>query len=220
MTGSWADANAALLAARGLESLDAAAAQALLALLHAGTLVEADLATMRALDLERLARWRALAAGTLPVAEAERAAIGLLALGHREPARQRLITAPTSALTSAWAAWVGEGEGGTAASPLELEGLRLRPAADRGELTLEVHDPLPPRLALRRLRVGASVLDVALRARPAGLVLRLARLHGPPIVVTAALPCRFGSVTVGDVDGFAPPLRFELAERTEVVAYG
>ena len=219
MTGAWAAANAALLAARGLESLDAAAAQALLALLHAGTLVEADAATMRALDLDRLARWRALASGTPPAEEAERAAIGLLALGHREPARARLAAAPTAALARAWAAWVGEGNSGHGVA-LEVDGLRLRPAADRGELALDVHEPLPAQLAIRRLRVGGSVLDVVLRARPAGLALRLARLHGPSMVVSVALPDRFGAVTVDDVDGLAPPVRFELVERSEVVAYG
>jgi hypothetical protein len=75
-------------------------------------------------------------------------------------------------------------------------------------------------LGVRRLRVGASVLDVEVRRRPGGLRLGIARTHGPALVVTVELPAQFGSVTVDDVEGLSPPLRFELRDRHEVVAYG
>lgn len=221
--GPWAAVNAAMLAARVLGDLPEEDARALLALLHVGTLVEADAAVMRALDLDRLACSRQLAAGMLEAHEAERAAIRLLTLGHREAVRELLPRSPSSALVAAWADWTGEGPAGAgagAASPLALEGLTLDPAARRAELRLSVTDPLPARLAVRRLRVGASVLDVELRPRPGGLRLGIARTHGPALVVMVDLPARFGPVTVDDVEGLAPPLRFELRERHEVVAYG
>jgi hypothetical protein len=218
----WADVNAALLAARGLEDMPPHEARALLALLHAGTLVElTDPAALRALDLGRLAWARATTSGTSDPAEAERAALGLLALGHRDAARARRAASPSTTLDRAWADWVGEGEGGAGeASALVLAGLRLAPAADRGALHLTVTELVPGPLAVRRLRVGGSVLDVEVRPRPAGLVLRIARTHGPALVVTVDLPARFGLVTVDDVEGLAVPLRFEVRDRHEVVAYG
>jgi hypothetical protein len=218
----WADANAALLAARGLELLPPEEARALLALLHAGTLVEtADEAALRALDLRRLAWAREVASDTTDPAQAERAALGLLALGHRDAARARRAAAPSATLDRAWADWVGEGTGGAGeACALVLEGLRLQPAADRGELHVTVTEPVPGRLAVRRLRVGASVLDVEVRARRGGLVLRIARTHGPALIVTVDLPARFALATVDEVEGLALPLRFEVRDRHEVVAYG
>jgi hypothetical protein len=216
----WADTNAAWLAARGLETLPPGEARALLALLHSGTLVEhSNTAALRALDLQRLAWFRALAGGTLSPDEADRAAIGLLALGHRDPARERRASSPVLAL--AWGDWVGEGEGGAdPRSALVVEGLGVAPAADRGELHLTVGDAVSELIALRRLRVGGTVLDVELRRRPAGLLLRIARTHGPSLVVTLALPSKFALVTVDDVEGLALPLRFEARDRHEVVAYG
>lgn len=218
----WADVNRVLLAARGLEQLPPDEAHALLALLHAGTLVEmADAAELRALDLQRLAWTRQLASGELEPAEAERAALGLLALGHRDAARERRVAAPSATLDRAWADWVGEGSGsGGEVSTLRIPGLRVAAAADRGELRLTVCEPVPGRLALRRLRVGSSVLEVELRARPAGLVLRIARAHGPAIVVMVELPARFALATVDEVEGLAVPLRFEVRDHHEVVAYG
>lgn len=218
----WAEANAALLAARGLEALPEAEARELLALLHAGTLVDlADRAALRALDLRRLAWARQAASRDADPAEAERAALGLLALGHREPARARRAASPSATLERAWADWVGEGAGGAGdVSALVLPGLRLAPAADRGELHVTVAEPVPGRLAVRRLRVGGSVLDVAVRPRPAGLVVRIARTHGPALVVTVGLPARFALATVDEVEGLAVPLRFEVRDRHEVVAYG
>jgi hypothetical protein len=210
-----------MLAARALGDLPEADARALLALLHVGTVVEADPAMMHALDLERLACSRQLAAGVLDAHEAERAAIRLLTLGHRDAVRELLPRSPSSALVAAWADWTGEGPAGAGAgSSLVLEALTLAPAARRGELRLSVTEPLPARLAVRRLRVGASVLDVELRPRPGGLRLGIARTHGPALVVTVDLPARLGAVTVDDVEGLAPPLRFELRDRHEVVAYG
>jgi hypothetical protein len=222
MPGSpWAAVNAALLAARSLQDLPEEDARALLALLHAGTLVETDAATLRALDLERLGWSRQLAGGGLEAHESERAATRLLALGHRDPARGLVAGSPTPALVRAWADWTGEGPAGAgAAALLELQGLTLAPSARRGELRLSVTESLPARLAVRRLRVGATVLDVEVRRRPGGLRLGIARTHGPALTVTVDLPVRFGPVTVDDVEGLAPPLRFELRDRHEVVAYG
>jgi hypothetical protein len=219
MSGAWDDANAALLAARGLAGLPEPEARRLVALLHTGTLVELpDPAATAALDLERLARVRALEAGTLTGAERAHAAIGLLALGHREPARA--LRREDAEVAAAWSAWVGEGQGGDGAAALEVEGLRIAPAASRGELAVEVRDPLPARVGVRRLRVAGTVLDLELRRRPTGPVLRIARAHGPSVVVTVALPPRFGTATVDEVDGLVAPLRFEVRERHEVVAYG
>jgi hypothetical protein len=214
--------NAALLAARDLAALPAEEARQLLALLHTGTLVEyADPRAMRALDLQRLAWARQLGSGELGPAAAERAALGLLALGHRDPAREQRAAAASATLRSAWADWVGEGEGGAgAAAPLVLEGLVLAPAASRGELHVSVGEPVPVRVAVRRLRVGSSVLDVELRRRPSGPVLRLARTHGPALLAVVHLPARYGLASVDDVEGLSPPLRFELCDRHEVVAYG
>jgi hypothetical protein len=218
----WAEANAALLAARGMEDLPAEEARALLALLHAGTLIELpDAPALRALDVQRLEWARQLGDPTLAPAEAERAALGLLTLGHREAARALRAVSPSPMLDAAWAAWVGEGtaSGGDEAA-LRLEGFRLAPAADRGELRITIADPIPSRLAVRRLRVGRSVLEVVLRRRPAGLVLRIARMHGDPLMVTAAMPERFALATVDDVEDVAVPLHFEVRDRHEVVAYG
>ena len=218
----WAEANAALLAARGMDDLPAEEARALLALLHAGTLIELpDAAALRALDEQRLEWARQLGDPTLGPAEAERAALGLLTLGHREAARALRAVSPSPRMDAAWAAWVGEGRGsGGDEAALSLEGFRLVPAADRGELRITIADPVPSRLTVRRLRVGRSVLDVDLRRRPAGLVLHIARMHGGPLMVTAALPGCFALATVDDVEDIALPLRFEVRERHEVVAYG
>ncbi|HEX5818057.1 MAG TPA: hypothetical protein VFY20_04220, partial [Gemmatimonadales bacterium] len=147
----WAEVNAALLAARGLDAMPPDEARALLALLHTGTLVElADPAVLRALDLRRLAWAREVASGAPDAGGAERAALGLLALGHRDAARARRASSPSATLDRAWADWVGEGEGGAGeASALVLEGLRLAPAAARGELHVTVTEPVPGRLAVR-----------------------------------------------------------------------
>ena len=218
----WAAANAALLAARGMQDLPTEEASALLALLHAGTLVDLpDAAALRALDERRLEWARQLADPTREPVGAQRAAIGLLTLGHREAARTLRAVSPSPMLDAAWAAWVGEGTGSAGdGAALLLEGIHLAPAADRGELRIAIADPVPARLAVRRLRVGRSVLDVELRRRPAGLVLRIARMHGDPLMVTAALPQRFALATVDDVEDLAVPLHFEVRDRHEVVAYG
>jgi hypothetical protein len=115
---------------------------------------------------------------------------------------------------------VGEGDGGGDTAGLVLEGLRLVPAASRDEVAVEVREPLPARLALRRVRVGRSVLDVELRRRPAGFALRMALVHGPAMVAVVTMPARFDAVTVDEVEGLVPPLRFEVRGRHEVVAYG
>ena len=105
----WAAANAALLAARGMQDLPAEEASALLALLHAGTLVDLpDAAALRALDERRLEWARQLADPTLEPVGAQRAAIGLLTLGHRAAARTLRAVSPSPMLDAAWAAWVGE----------------------------------------------------------------------------------------------------------------
>ena len=45
--------------------------------------------------------------------------------------------------------------------------------------------------ALRRLRVGRSLLDLELRRRPEAVVLRVAHLFGPRMVLTASLGGRW-----------------------------
>jgi hypothetical protein len=215
----WAEANAALLAARGLEALPADEARALVALLHVGTLVEPDdRAALAALDLERLRLSRALAAGTLEGPVAEAAAVRLLALGHREPARRLLPGG--AALRAAWRAWTGEGDGDPGASDVGLEagGVRLVPDAAADTLALAVPARAPGRLAVRRLRVGGTTLDLGVRWRAGAIVLRAERTHGPPLVLAAAFPAD-ASLMADDVPLVGPRARLELRDRHEVVAY-
>jgi hypothetical protein len=215
----WAEANAALLAARGLEALPPDEARALVALLHVGTLVELDdRAAIAALDLARLRLSRALADGALAGGEAEGAAIRLLALGHREPARRMLPGG--AALRAAWRAWTGEGdrEPGAGAGALEVGGVRLAPDAAAGTLALSVPARAPGRVAVRRLRVGGTTLDLGVRWRAGATVLRAERVHGPPLVLVASFPP--GAALMADevpLDGARA--RLELRDRHEVVAY-
>jgi hypothetical protein len=111
---------------------------------------------------------------------------------------------------------------GAGAAPALLESVAalwgLEP--DAPEAALGVTSTLPAGwngFALRRLRVGRSLLDLELRRRPEAVVLRVAHLFGPRMVLTASLR---GQAVVGtEVDGEPLPAsraRFETHERHEV----
>lgn len=216
---SWEAANAALLAARGLAGLAPAEARHLLALLHVGTLVELhDGDAMRRLDLGRVADARLALDGGADPAAREAAALRLLALGHREPAR-RLLAGASHVLREGWWAWVG-GSGARAAPGVSWTAgrLALRPAAWEASLAVELHDE-PGYVVLRRLRVGDATLDVAARSRPGRLSLAVARTSGGALTLSVRLPQPFTTVLVDDVELRGPLLRIELRERLELIAY-
>jgi hypothetical protein len=129
------------------------------------------------------------------------------------------------AIVEAAAAALRRGPGallGAGAAPALLESVAalwgLEP--DAPEAALGVTSTLPAGwngFALRRLRVGRSLLDLELRRRPEAVVLRVAHLFGPRMVLTASLR---GQAVVGtEVDGEPLPAsraRFETHERHEV----
>ena len=111
---------------------------------------------------------------------------------------------------------------GTGAAPALLEAVAslwgLEPDAPDAALALA---PILPAgwsgYALRRLRVGRSLLDLELRRRPGAIVVRTAHLFGPRLVVTVEL--RGVGVETTEVDDI--PLaggraRFEAHARHEV----
>ena len=78
-----------------------------------------------------------------------------------------------------------------------------------------------PTMALARLRVGRTVLDLELRRRRDALVARVHRAGGPPLVVTLELQAQgSGPTFVDEVELQGPRVRFEAVERHEIVAHG
>ncbi|MCU0621535.1 MAG: hypothetical protein MUC69_08540, partial [Gemmatimonadales bacterium] len=208
--GGWTAAGEALLAARGLSALPPADARALLALLHVGTLVELDdVSATAALDLGRLADARALGAADLDPAGADVAAARLLALGHRDPAQVRVASGQAGpGLRRAWHAWVGDGDpDGSAVERWATAGLELSPAAWRGALDLRVDAAGPRRVALRRLRVGRTTLDLSLRRAPGRWAVGCRVAHGPPVELRVAFPPAVRSVLSDDVELAGPEVR-------------
>jgi hypothetical protein len=129
------------------------------------------------------------------------------------------------AIVEAAAAALRRGPGallGAGAAPALLESVAslwgLEP--DAPEAALGVAPSLPDGwngTALRRLRVGRSLLDLELRRRPDAVVLRVAHLFGPRMVLTASLRGQVVDATV--VDGEPLPAsraRFETHDRHEV----
>jgi len=129
------------------------------------------------------------------------------------------------AIVEAAAAALRRGPGallGAGAAPALLESVAslwgLEP--DAPEAALGVAPSLPAAWngsALRRLRVGRSLLDLELRRRPEAVVLRVAHLFGPRLVLTASL--RGQMVDATEVDGEPLPAsraRFETHDRHEV----
>ncbi len=76
-----------------------------------------------------------------------------------------------------------------------------------------------PRMSLRRLRVGRTVLDLEVRRRPAQLAVRIARSFGPGILVTLSprLDREPESVAVDDVVMAGASVRFQVRDRHEAI---
>jgi hypothetical protein len=111
---------------------------------------------------------------------------------------------------------------GAGAAPALLEAVAalwaLEPDAPNAALAVA---PLVPSgwngFALRRLRIGRSLLDLEVRRRPGALVLRVAHLFGPRLVLTAGV--RGVDVAATEVDDVMLPgarARFETHDRHEL----
>lgn len=111
---------------------------------------------------------------------------------------------------------------GTGAAPALLESVAalwgLEP--DAPAAALSVTPALPSGwngFALRRLRVGRSLLDLEVRRRPQSVVLRVGHLFGPRLVLTVGLRgVEVESTEVDEVPLSAPRVRFETHDRHEV----
>jgi hypothetical protein len=81
--------------------------------------------------------------------------------------------------------------------------------------------PAWPEMALRRLRVGGSMLDLRLRRRPGRLVLRVELLQGPRPRMVAELPAAYpvSQVTLDDEALGGTRATFEVAGSHEVTFY-
>ena len=111
---------------------------------------------------------------------------------------------------------------GTGAAPALLEAVAalwaLEPDAPNAALALAPR--VPPGwsgFALRRLRIGRSLLDLEMRRRPGSLVLRTAHRFGPRLVLTAGV--RGADVEATEVDDVllaGARARFETHDRHEV----
>jgi hypothetical protein len=76
-------------------------------------------------------------------------------------------------------------------------------------------------MALRRLRVGRSLLDVELRRRRGDLVARVRRIYGPrPVVSLEPHGGPFGMAVVDEVELPGGRARFEAADRHVIVFRG
>jgi glycogen debranching enzyme len=105
-------------------------------------------------------------------------------------------------------------------SPI-VEGLwGVVPCAPEESLTISPWLPPDwPRMSLRRLRVGRTVLDIELRRRPGQLIARVARSFGPGLQLrltprTAALP---RSILVDDVELGGSGAQFQVRDQHEVI---
>ncbi len=243
MTTPWARWAAERLAEAGFTEAPAGEREALLALLAAGTIVTTDHPD----DTRALARAR-LALAALPARPPEGrdeggAVAALLLLGHRDLAARLTLRAAApdgGAVEAAFRAWTGgpvtgrpmagaaggEREGGdaegAAATVARVVGERvaLAPRADRDELEVEVRATPGRWLRLERLRVGATTLDLAVRARGEVVTLGAARRAGPPIQLVARLAG--APATLVEADEVAlpgPDVRLELRAEHEVRWY-
>ncbi len=101
-----------------------------------------------------------------------------------------------------------------------LFGARFDGAGGRLEL-----QPVPPdgwrAMALRRLRVHRTVLDVEVRPRAEWITVRLAIAFGPPLPVEVTLPDDYdvGRVAVDEIPMEAPRALFTAAAEHEVVLF-
>lgn len=153
-------------------------------------------------------------------------AAGVLAtLRSRAPVAPEPAAVEAHAVLEAAAAALRRDPGalpGTGAAPALLEAVAalwaLEPDAPNAALALA---PLVPPgwsgFALRRLRIGRTLLDLEMRRREGALVLRAAHLFGPRLVLTAGV--RGADVEATEVDDVMLPgarARFETHDRHEV----
>lgn len=130
---------------------------------------------------------------------------------------QAILQAAAAALRRAPGAIEG---GGAATALLEAAGRLWGLEPDAVEGTLAVRPALPPgwdRFALRRLRVGRTLLDLELRRRGSTVVVRASHRFGPSLVLTVGLH----AVEVDTIELDEEPLaggraRFELRGRHEI----
>jgi hypothetical protein len=146
-------------------------------------------------------------------------------LRQRRAAGPPTAEAEAHAVVEAAAAALRRGPGalpGTGAAPALLEAVAalwgLEPDAPDAALTLA---PLVPAgwdgFALRRLRVGRTVLDLEVRRRRQALVVRTVHLFGPRLVVTVGVRgVDVASTEVDDVELPGGRARFEAHDRHEI----
>lgn len=142
-----------------------------------------------------------------------RGATGVAAPHHT----QALLQAAAAALRRDSAAVPGTG---AATALLEAVGALWGLEPDAADAALGIAPLLPaewPEMALRRLRLGRTLIDLELRRRPGALVLRAAHRFGPRLVLTAAP--RAADIDMIEVDGVALDggrARFEMHDHHEV----
>jgi len=153
------------------------------------------------------------------------AGLTLAALRRRAGARPATAEVEAHAVVEAAAAGLRRAPGtlpGTGAAPALLEAVAalwgLEPNAPDGAVALAPTLPAGwDGHALRRLRIGRSLLDLEVRRRPRALVVRVAHLFGPRLVLTVG--SRGVAVEATDVDDVTLPAtwaRFEAYARHEI----
>lgn len=95
---------------------------------------------------------------------------------------------------------------------------RVEPDAPVGALGVAPRLPEDwPAMAIRRLRVGSTAMEISVRRR-AGLAVRVRRSAGPRLFLTVEpRPFRSGSVWLDDVELRGSRARFELADHHDLV---
>ncbi len=160
-----------------------------------------------------------------PLVDGASAGRALADLRARSAAAGGPSTVEAHAVVEAAAAALRRSPGGlpgTGAAPALLEAVAslwgLEPDAPDAALGLAPILPAGwPGYALRRLRIGRSLLDLELRRRPGVIVVRTAHLFGPRLVVTVDLPgVAVETTEVDDVPLAGGRARFEAHARHEV----
>lgn len=182
-----------------------------------------------------------VARATLAIGDRDIARDALRPLRLGEPGADRT---PLLHLADWYARWTGEpapgpaaGRGGSedADAAFELAGSREDPAAlvlgvveglwgirpDAPQCAARIRPVLPPgwtEMALRRLRVGPTTLDLRVRRRPGRTVVTVRRTGGPPIRVTVGLRGRTGAgpVTIDQMEVGGPEVSFTPDDTHEV----
>ena len=138
--------------------------------------------------------------------------------GSASPAREATLTdAATRFLSDPADPNPGSAEGVVQGVLGGLWGVTPHPAAEA--VTVEPELPAAwPGMALRRLRVGRTLLDVELRRRHGQLVARVYRRFGPRVLVTLApRGAHFDTASVDEVELLGGRARFEAADRHEII---